>query len=74
MDNVENLWWGRFTTLSTPLGKPALAGEQVSHIDHIHCYWVFSRRSGKKGRELRYLLKEKILRRKRGRCAITACL
>ena len=35
MDNMENLWRGRFTTLPTPLGKPALAGEQVSHIDHI---------------------------------------
>jgi len=41
---------GRFTTLTTPLGKPALAGEQVYHIDHIAATGLFSRWNGKKGR------------------------
>jgi len=35
VENMENLSRGRFTTFTTPLGKPALAGEQVYHIDHI---------------------------------------
>jgi len=32
---------GRFTTFTTPLGKPALTGEQVSHIDTHQYYWAF---------------------------------
>ena len=50
MENMQNLWRGRFFTFTTPLGKPALAGEQVSHIDHITTNGLFSRRNGKKGR------------------------
>ena len=61
MENVENLWRGRFTTFTTPLGKPALAGEQVSHIDHITATGLFSRRNGKKGRGLRYVQKKEII-------------
>jgi hypothetical protein len=48
MENVENLWRGRFTTFPTPLGKPALAGEQVSHIDHITTTVFFPDGTGKK--------------------------
>ena len=36
--------------MTTPLGKPALAGEQVYHIDHIAATGLFSRWNGKKGR------------------------
>jgi hypothetical protein len=59
MENVENLSRGRFTTFTTPLGKPALAGEQVYHIDHISATRLFFRRSGKKGRGLRYIFLRK---------------
>jgi len=48
MGNAENLLRGRFTSFTTPLGKPALTGDLVSHIDHITTSGFFPGGTGKK--------------------------
>ena len=66
MENMENLWRGRFTIFTTPLGKPALAGEQLSHIYHIADTRLFFRRNGKKGRNYD-MYRKKFFKGERGR-------